>query len=521
MVVLLLAAGSLAFVLTRDSDPTPVERELERLSSTDGLYTGPQIRAQAGFSLSQTASARAALAVLASGAPVAAPDREVAARLQPDPQEGVIEEALARAVLADPVGEDDDAAPTLADVRRLAGTIPPRTTTGERVERYADLAELARRAGGDLAGLGAAVAAKARTAVRRSRADDDPAVQLARVRVLQALGARPDAAVRAVADGRGLRRPADPPERVQHAAARLVATAFADPQRDRSALEQELVRAAEAARVPDAVWLAVRTLREEGADPEDLADLAPALREELGRSGAVRERAVFPMIPKAVWLVARLRQELGVDALPEDRVVRLSQVLASPEVRGRNDPEAYGLLLAAGKLAGLSYEGPGVRPVQPPPGDVRQGVDALVWNQRARLARDLGLQTTPPRVRPWALSDDVELGALGALLQGARRTGVRVAVPPAFQRRFVATAGRQRYRGTRWALYAAGGLAAAGADAEADRLLARTVDVGCRDYAHLVAERDGTCDLESTLLLLELEDELPAAGKLAAEVRAG
>lgn len=500
MLAVAALAATAAYVLTRD-DPPPLNADLERLASSDGLYTAPQIKALAGFSLSETAYAHAALTALGAK-PAAPPPQDSLERLNPAPDDGDVAQAYYHALLAGAGVEVPQ--PTAAQLPKLWAAAAEAPEPALRVQGFAQMGELDPPVPADQ--RRAALAALTATA-----AETDPSVQRARAQLFALLERPPDAAVRRVA---GLTPPAkgDPWARVDRAAA-IAISAAAVQRRPSDDVQRTLVEGARASRDPGTVFLAVRALQTAGLPTTELEALAGDLQQTLGTRGAIREQAVFPMIPKAVWLVAHIRARLGMDALPEQRTVALSQMLVGPD--WRDDPDSYAVLMAAANLSGLSYENAGMMAVPEAPRIIRNPPDAATWIIRGRVAADLGHAPPTVQVRPWKLKGEAEVGAVGGLLHAARLTGTQVQMPPDFQRRFIALATSETFHEVRWALDAAAGLNALGRRAEADAVTKRYAKVGCPGYRYLVS--DGTsCDLEATLLALELREDVPAAERLTA-----
>ncbi len=501
-VAALAAAAVAAHLLTREH-PRAIDADLERLGSSDGLYTAPQIKAQAGFSLDQTALAYGSLAAL-GGRPASRPSDATLARLNTRPGDDEVEQAWYGSLLAGagvPVARLTD-----AERRRLWASAAATSDVELRLQRFVLMGELDPK----VADHSEIVAA-----LRATAASTDPDTERGRAELFALLGRAPDAAVRRVAAQR-LPAGGDPADRVDEASA-IAGSAVALRRTPPAPVRRALVDGARAANAPGTTFLAIRSLQAAGLPTGGLAPLVPSLRRSLGSRGAIGEQLVYSVVPKAVWLVAHLRRAAGEGALPEARTVKLSQILLSPE--WRDDPDSYGMLMASAKLAGLSYEGAGMMPVPVPPPTVRNVRDAQVWNVRSRVAADLGNAPATVTVRPWKLSDDAEIGTVGALLHQAREVGAQARLGASLERQFLAVAPNTKYRSTRWALQAAAGLDELGRRAAADALVKRYTKVGCPGYPHLVADGD-VCDLESTLFLVELRKTLPTAGRLAAGVLA-
>jgi hypothetical protein len=509
-----LALATLAVVLTRGGRSPAVDRDLERLGSSDGLYTAPQIKAQLGFSLPQTAYAYGALNLLDSLGDAPGPSTATIARLHADLVDGPVERGWQHLLLHQaglPV-----ASPGRRAVLRLWKIGIGERDAGSRVQRLAELADLSRAAELRASQLPPAIARRAAATYARTRGSRDPAVERARAELARFLHLRADADLRDIA-GRRVAAGADAADRVNHASA-IVEAAAAVGHAPAPPVVAQLITGTSTSREPEVVYVSLHALRAAGLPTAPLRPVADDLRRRLGASGAIAELATFPEIPKAVWLVAHIRRALGEDALPEPRTVRLSQLLASPDPKLIGDADDYGVLLAAARLAQLSYSGPGVAPVPVAPLVVKGTGDSLLFNLRARVAADLEVAPKTVTVQPWRLRTQVDIASVGALLHTARLVHAQARVPPSFTREFLGLASATRYSVVRWSLYSAAGLADLGRSAEADAVLRRDVRIGCRGYPHLVADHDGTCDLESTLLLLELRRRLPTAGRLAREV---
>ncbi|MDQ3849407.1 MAG: hypothetical protein M3296_02160 [Actinomycetota bacterium] len=513
MVVLGAAvAGILILTSSRGRPDPPIARDLERLASTDGLYTAPQIKAQAGDALAATAYAHASLRLL--GAPLGSsrPSARTVAQLHPHPLAGPIEQAWLRMLLRQ--SHLDGPRPSRQHVLRL-WSATERADVTNRLVQQAQLADLSREARMRARELPRGVRRDLRETLRRTRGANDPRAQLARAELVVYAGLREDAGVARVAARRALTRSGAETRALQSAAIVESAVVLGRPLARR--VLSELCSATRRTRSEFARYAALRALHDGGASPAPLAGLVARIRRALGPRGAIAENAVFPSNPKAVWLVAHLRRAVGDTALPDARVVRLSHVLASPDPSLRSDPDAYGLLLAAGRLAGLSYSTSRVEVPLPPP-VVHSTAEALTWAQRARVASDLRTAVARPTVVPWRLAEDVDIGALGALLHVASVVHAAAQVPAAFREQFATRARRARFRTVRWRMQAAAGLVAIGRRAAARAIVRGRVGIGCSRYAHLVRDSDGTCDLESTLLLVEVRDDLPVARRLVDEL---
>jgi hypothetical protein len=237
----------------------------------------------------------------------------------------------------------------------------------------------------------------------------------------------------------------------------------------------------------------------------------------MGSAGAVREVAVFETIPKAVWLVAHLHLDAGVDGLPERDTVALSKAMARRDEL-TDDPDDRALLFAAARLSGLSYDDAALGRAPAPAATVSSTQQAITWAQRAQVAADLDSRPVSVVIEPWQLDEDVDVAALGLVLAVAPAVRGKAALPPGGAETFATAAVATAFRSSRWALWAAAGLVAIGRRTEADALL-HSVHVGCPGFAHLVADADGTCDLEGTWFALRLaKDGVPAAERLRAKI---
>ncbi|MGH2917171.1 MAG: hypothetical protein ACRDLS_01025, partial [Solirubrobacteraceae bacterium] len=115
-----------------ERDRTAIERELEALRSSDGLYTAPQIKALAGDSLSDTAYANAALRLLGDRPHLT---RAAVERLRPSVDDDAAWRAWYAVLLAR--ARAPVQAPPRADVLRLwrtrASSAPDTTNASARV----------------------------------------------------------------------------------------------------------------------------------------------------------------------------------------------------------------------------------------------------------------------------------------------------------------------------------------------------------------------------------------------------
>jgi hypothetical protein len=531
--LLVIGAAVLLAVVLRDNDEPAFAADLARLRSIDDLYTAPQIRQQAGYSLEATAFSRAALRRLGQDVPPLAPAAR--ARLAAGPGAPAALEALARSLLAREGGGDGAAgrAPAVAEAGTPAGApavagaptrarlraLWRRALTGRddaaALDALADVAEAT--APGAAVGGRAPAAGGARLAalLRRTAGDVRPAVARNRARLVRVLHLRPDAAIRRAARRQALIATTTG-DRVTEAAGILEAAAAAGRRPARAAIAA-LVDAASQADDPETIWVALGALRAVGRSPSALRGRALTLRRGLGSVGAVREIAIFQTIPKAVWLAAHLRLAAGADALPEGDTVALSKVMVRRDSLTA-DVDDRALLFASARLAGLSYDNAALSRAPVPAAIVASTEQAIAWAQRAQVSSDLGSRPVSVTLTPWALDEDVDVAALGLVLAVTQSLGTKAVLPPGTVKAFRKVATTVTFRSSRWATWAAAGLAASGFDDDADAVLAR-VHVGCPGFAHLVADTDGTCDLESTWFALRLAKEgIPAAERLRARI---
>ena len=337
----------------------------------------------------------------------------------------------------------------------------------------------------------------------------------ARARVVRVLDAQADGALRRLAVRRELRATTTG-DRVAEAAAILEAAAAAGT-RAAPAVVDALVDAASQVDDPETIWIALGALRAAGRSPAALRGRAPTLLRGLGSVGAVREVAIFETIPKAVWLTAHLRLEAGADALPEGDTVALSKVMVRSDAL-TEDADDNALLFASARLAGLSYDDAALSRAPVPAANVASTQQAGAWAQRAQVATDLGARPASVSVTPWELSEDVDVAALGLVLAVAPAIGTKAVLPPGTVDAFRKSATTVRFRSSRWATWAAAGLAASGFEDDADAVLAG-VRVGCPGFEHLVADADRTCDLESTWFALRLAKAgIPRAERLRTQI---
>lgn len=509
VLLLTVVAGIVVWALARDDRAvTPIERDLERLASTDGLYTAPQIRALAGFALDQTAFAWAALTGL-DARPSARPTPGTVARLRAGDLDTAARRTAYRTMLADAGVGERPSASTVG--RALAGSWPG--DDEERLLHASAVVTVARGADLPAARLNDGVRRRLEATWRSAAALDEPVYGTHRARIGAYLGRRPDGALRRLA----ATLPAPDPQaepRAMRAAAVVELAAAAGTATPAGAAETAL-RAARSSPTPEVVHALVTAWRAAERPTAELAALAAPLRRDLGPGGAVRENAVFPAIAKAAWFVVHLRLAVGAPALPESRMVRLSQVMAQRVRDQEIDADDFALLLATARLAGLDYDAPGVPDAEAPAARVGDPRGALIWSQRARVAADRDGSPVDVEVTPWRARDGATIGAVGALRWSAERVGARLRAPAAWTAEVDRRAAGTRFGSVRWALQAAAGAAASGREDVADRIVRGAVRLGCPGFPRLVVDRDGQCDLESTLLLLELRDRVPAARRLA------
>jgi hypothetical protein len=199
-------------------------------------------------------------------------------------------------------------------------------------------------------------------------------------------------------------------------------------------------------------------------------------------------------------------------------MVALSRVMARRDEM-TEDADDRALLFASARLAGLEYRDATLSRAPAPSATISTTQQAITWAQRAQVATDLGGRPGVVAVQPWKLDEDVDLAALGLVLAVARGIKTKVAMPAGTADAFAAAARKSQFRASRWTLWAAAGLVATGHRADADALVGRSVHVGCPTFPHLVAEPDGTCDLESTWFALRLADQdVPSAKRLAQKI---
>lgn len=492
---------------------TRVEADLAGLRSSDGLYTAPQILALAGNSLGDTAYAAAALNGL--GQPVRITARG-ARKLKSNPEDDAAWSVWYRHLLnrsGAPVP-----APTPAQILRVWRKGRGSTPAVEATSRFAVLAQASQAAGVTYRMLPSRSRAMIGRAIAASRNEPAATVQLQRLTLVRFAGQPADARVaRAlstrVADG------ATGEDRAVELSS-LVELRAALGRRPDPKLARATAAAVAKAASPAADYAALRAFRRAGQSPEPLRPVGARLSRAVGADGAVRERAVFPGLPKAVWFVAQIRKEAGASALPDAVTTRVSRKVPEVAQRGRSDPDAAGYLLGAAKLAGLEYEGTTLPPPSPPATGIRTAQDAAVWSQRAAVAGVLGKPVPPVRVRSFDLRGESQLGAAGALLATARNLSARVTRSPAWTAEFERRARAQRFQTGRAATQVSAALVTLGDRKLADRIISRNVRLGCGTFKVLASDATGECDLESTLVLLRIRDEVPAAGKLAKRITA-
>ncbi len=216
-------------------------------------------------------------------------------------------------------------------------------------------------------------------------------------------------------------------------------------------------------------------------------------------------------------VVAHLHLDAGVDGLPERDTVALSKAIARRDEL-TDDPDDRALLFASARLSGLSYDDAALARAPAPAAIVASTKQAIVCAQQAQVVADLDARPVSVVIEPWQLNEDVDVAALGLVLAVAPAVRGTAALPPGTAETFATAAVGTTFRSSRWALWAAAGLVAIGRRTEADTLL-QGVRIGCPGFAHLVADADGTCDLEGTWFALRLaKDGVPAAERLRAKI---
>jgi hypothetical protein len=511
LAALAVIGGGAAWLLRPGDGEPAFSADLGRLRSVDDLYTAPQIRQQSGYALAATAFSRDVLHRLRQDPPALPP--EIRRRLASPPDETPARTALARALLARlDAGVRAPATATLrAEWRKALAERDDASALGS----LADLAD-ANAPAGPVGRPPAPGGSKLAALLRRTARNADPAVIRARARVVHATGGRPDAAMRAVA-GRPRLRATTTADRVLEAAA-VLESAAATGARPAAPVVDALLDAASQMDDAEPVWVALRALQVAGRPTTPLAGRGPVIRRGLGSAGAVRELAIYTTIAKAVWLAAHLRLQAGAEALPDRDMVALSRVMARRDDMTENADDRA-LLFASARLAGLEYRDAALSRAPVPSAAISTTQQAITWAQRAQVATDLGARPAVVAVQPWKLDEDVDLAALGLVLAVARGIKTKVAMPEGTADAFAAATRTTQFRSSRWTLWAAAGLVATGHRTDAGALVGRGVRVGCPTFPHLVAEPDGTCDLESTWFMLRLADEdVPAAKRLAREI---
>lgn len=509
---LLVAIAALASC--GDREATRVEGDLEALRSSDGLYTAPQIHALAGNSLGDTAYAAAAAVHLGKRSPLKAED---VSRLQPSPDDDQAWRLWYR-LLLDRAGAPITNPPTPSEILHVWRAKPPAIPALESSARLGALVTTSRARGVRYQDLPVRARALIARSIAATRSEPAATIQLQRVTLLRYAGRAPDRAAKAAVSSQLADR-ANGEDRSIELSSVLELGAILGRSPDRGHLE-ETAQAAIAANSPAAAYWAVHAFTVADA-PFDLLDsLADRLSRLAGSDGAVPERAVFPGLPKAVWLVAQIRKEAGAPALPDDVLARVSRSVPEAAGRGRSDPDAASYLLGAAKLGGLEYEGTTLAPPTPPADHIESASEAAVWAQRAAVVGVLGVRVSPVRVRPFGLDGEPELGAAGAILETAGRFSVPVRRRAAWTADFRRRAGVQRFRTARAATQASAALVTLGDRPTANRIISRYVRLGCKGFAVLASDGSGECDLESTLLLLRMRDKVPAAGRLAKRITA-
>ncbi|MCA1683450.1 MAG: hypothetical protein LC685_05650 [Actinobacteria bacterium] len=480
-----------------------IERELEQLRSSDGLYTAPQIKALAGDSLADTAYANAALKRLGDRPRLT---RAAIRGLRPGLDDDAAWRAWYRVLLAR-AGTPVDPPSHRAVLRlwRAAHLRAPATDASA----LAALTEVSHAVGLRATDLPARGPRAVRQVLSGGRGERSAALQLQRAFLLRFIGEGPDEAVRAAA-ARPARTDGAPEDRSAEASAVVELRALlgmpVTPAQVRAA-----AREAQRARTPQTAYWAARAVAAARAPRADLQPLRRQLRELTGSDGTVPEQAVFPAIPKAVWLVAHIRREAGAPPLPEDAEVRLSRAVPRAARGEQRDPDNLGLLLAAAKLAGLEYQGTDIGSAPTAARVISSSRGAIIWAQRAAVAGDLGIRGEVVRVKHLSVRGEPELGAAGAVLATARDTHARLHLPPGWTVRFRQQAAQQRFQTARATMQTSAGLVAIGDRRTANRIVQRYGHLGCPGFRVLASDRSHECDLESALLLLRMRDAVPAA----------
>lgn len=494
-----------------DRQPTRVEGDLATLRSSDGLYTAPQIFALAGDSLGDTAYAAAAAAKLGSPSPLKPAG---IAGLKPSPEEDQAWIAWYRLLLSR--GGAPVRSPTRAEALRVWRTKSPPLPAVESSSRLDALVAVSRNRGLRYRDLPPSAQALIGRTIASTRPEPAATVQLQRVNLMRYAGRVPDRPARSAVSVQLANHVKGEDRSVELSSVMELRAVLGQPaHRDQI---QQTAQAAIAANTPAAAYRAVHAFSAAKAPLNRLAPLGDRLARKTGPDGAVPERAVFPGLPKATWLVAQIRKAVGASALPDTALVRVSRSIPKAGTRGQSDPDAASYLFGAAKLAGLDYEGTTLPSPTPPADRIDSAEDAVVWAQRAAVVGTLGTRVGPVRVRPFGLRSEAELGAAGAVLETARRLSVRVSRPASWTADFKRRAGVQQFKTARAATQVSAALAALGENRAANGIISRHVRLGCKGFAVLASDKSGECDLEATLLLLRMRDKVPAADRLAKRI---
>lgn len=503
-------AALVAVGKTAENKETPLERDLATLRSSDGLYTAPQIRAQAGFSLAETAYSYAALRLLRNDKQLKKPGPEVLNALHSGDIDGEAQVLWYKSALAD--SGLGTAKPRQRDLVRVWRSIQTRDSEVALIN-YSALVDLSTEASLDWAQLSAKTKTNIDRLLQSTRWLKDPAFQALRLRISRFARHQPDDAI--VSAGK---TPTMSMTDLGHRAVSLAAVIEIchylklSPQRD---IARDAVAAAKRVGTPASIYAVVRAFTLSKRELKPLQPLQEILLRKLSTSGAIPENAVFPVVGKALWLVTHIRKEIGARPLPEGQLAPLSQLMAKRVKESNPDLDEYSILLASAHLAGLNYSGPGVNTALPSLGkQVRNSREALLWSQRAQVAIDLNRGPAEVDIGSLPIESDLDLAAAGTVLSTARRGRVSVKYPQTWDEELPRRAGEITFRSVRWALQTAAGLTALGKSRAASDVLKRTVHIGCPQFPHLVRDVDGMCDLESTWLLLQMRGTVPVAKTL-------